>query len=57
MPADVEQEVAVADGAADAADIDGVTLDDHHVAAGLGQQIAGRQARRAGADDKRLGIQ
>ncbi|MNL21226.1 hypothetical protein D3C87_1425040 [compost metagenome] len=37
MPADVEQEFAVPDGAADAAHIDRVALDDHDVATGLCQ--------------------
>ncbi len=51
VAADVESEAVVLDGAADAADIDGILLDHRHALAGLCQEIGSGQAGRACADD------
>ena len=53
MAADVEQEVLVA-GAADAADVDRVLLDNKDRRRFLGQAIGRCQAGRPGADDENV---
>ena len=52
MAADVEQEVLVIRGAADAADIIGIGLDDRRRDALLGQQVGCGEPGRAGTDDE-----
>ena len=54
VAADVEQEVLVAGGAADAADVGRIGLDHRRGDAALGQQVGGRQARRSGADHEHV---
>ena len=56
MAADVEQEILVFDGAADAADIDRVALDDDDGARFLGQAIGGSEAGGPGTDHEHFGI-
>ena len=56
MAADVEQEILVCDGAADAADIDRVALDDDDGARLLGQAIGGSKAGGPGTDHEHFGI-
>ena len=50
MAADVKQEALVVDGAADAADVGRILLDDVHAATGLGELVGGGEAGRACAD-------
>ena len=50
VPADVEHEAVVLDGAADAADIDRVLLDHDDRRVFLGQAVGGGEAGRPGAD-------
>ncbi|MNT40589.1 hypothetical protein D3C72_1769120 [compost metagenome] len=52
MAANVEAVALVVHGARNAADIDGVALDDGDAAAGLGELVGGRQARGACTDDE-----
>ena len=56
VAADVEQEALVVDGAADAADIDRVALDDEDGPRLLGQAIGGGEAGGPGADHEHFGI-
>ena len=56
MAADVEQEVLVIGGAADAADVDRIRLDDGGRDALLGEQVGGGQPSRPGADDEDFGM-
>ena len=56
MAADVEQEILVCDGAADAADIDRVALDDDDGARFLGQALGGGEAGGPGTDHEHFGI-
>ena len=56
MAADVEQEALVFDGAADAADIDRVPLDDDDGRVLLGQAIGGGEAGGPGTDHEHFGI-
>ena len=56
MAADVEQEILVLDGAADAADIDRVALDDDDGARLLGQAIRGSEAGGPGTDHEHFGV-
>jgi hypothetical protein len=54
MPADIEQKVLIANGAADATHVDWIFLDDENRRPVLAQAIGGRKASRPRADDEDL---
>src|SRR5437764_174709 len=56
LPADVEHEAVVFDGATDAADVDGVFLDHHNGRIFLGQAVGCGEPRGPGADDQHIRV-